>query len=177
MEEPKSRFYRKRPLIFALAAVLVLVAAGCAASDAISSASVSEEGTGDLTVSLSTDAGMDKGPVEGVPDEDVVAPGEAYNLLNATQASIVDVREYVDSGASSIPGASNIPAAQLSIRTREIAADKPVIVAGYDSESAVESYELLRDAGFDVRVMYGGMQAWMDAGLRTVNFRALAKTC
>jgi glyoxylase-like metal-dependent hydrolase (beta-lactamase superfamily II)/rhodanese-related sulfurtransferase len=74
---------------------------------------------------------------------------------------VVDVRNIGELVSGSIPGAVNIPLAQLPRRMDEIPADRPVVVhcaGGYRSSVAAS---LLRTAGrSDVSDLLGGFDAW-----------------
>ncbi len=71
-----------------------------------------------------------------------------------------------------IPGAINVPLAELSARVKQLAADLepykelPVILAGAGEQPAAHAARALRRAGFrNIAVLKGGMRAWKRAGL------------
>lgn len=164
------------------ATVCLLVVAGCGSSEiAGNSDALTDDAASALQgAPLTTDAGMEKGSIEGVPDEAVISPGETYNLMNSGSIVIIDVRSHVDSIAQFIPVAKNVPLDQLEVRLREIPRDKEIVIASYDSESAVDAYDTLLKNGYDaenVKVMYGGVNAWKNAGLLVLDYRKLARSC
>jgi rhodanese-related sulfurtransferase len=80
-------------------------------------------------------------------------------------AFLLDVREPDEWTAGHAPGAVHVPLGQLTERyADELPADQPIIaicrVGGRSQRAAVT----LRNAGYDVSNLVGGMQAWHEAG-------------
>jgi hydroxyacylglutathione hydrolase len=99
----------------------------------------------------------DPGEVEDVGIE-VAAPRSPGTLL-------LDVREPGEYHHGHIPGAVNVPQAELATRLPELPRDRPILTicaAGYRSMRAAQ---FLKQAGFaDVRSVRGGTDAWRESG-------------
>jgi rhodanese-related sulfurtransferase len=76
---------------------------------------------------------------------------------------IVDVREDWEYAAGHIPGTVLIPLGQLSSRLSEIPADKTVIAVCRSGNRSDQATALLKQSGFTVHNMTGGMLAWEQA--------------
>jgi len=96
-------------------------------------------------------------PVEEAGCDAVAARGEGTVLL--------DVREPEEFAHGHIPGALNIPQAELAMRLEELPPGREVVVAcqaGYRSRRAAQ---FLIQMGFErVRTLAGGTAAWEEAG-------------
>ncbi len=82
-------------------------------------------------------------------------------LHRAAPPAVVDVRNVGELLAGTIPGAVNIPLAQLSRRLAEIPTDRPVVLScagGY--RSSVAASLLRREGWSDVSDLLGGYGAW-----------------
>lgn len=83
----------------------------------------------------------------------------------ADEALVLDVREPAEYDAGHVPGAVNLPQADLATRLAELPRDKPLLLicqAGYRSLRAAQ---FLAQAGFaDVASVRGGTAAWQAAG-------------
>ena len=107
-----------------------------------------------------------EGAFLGAPERIVRASRLAVPELDEALARpvapvVVDVRNTGELIAGTIPGALNIPLAQLPTRLEEIPRDRPVVVhcaGGYRSSVAAS---VLRKAGWsDVSDLLGGFNAW-----------------
>ncbi len=86
-------------------------------------------------------------------------------LRNNPDVLIIDVREDYEYAAGHIAGATLIPLGQLSSRLSEIPKDKTVVAVCRSGNRSGQATELLRQAGYDVHNMAGGMISWEQAGL------------
>ena len=92
-------------------------------------------------------------------------------MKSGAALAIVDVRgpdEFVGD-LGHIPGAVNIPVADIANRLIEIKAlgDKPVIMVCKTDKRSARAAEFLRDENFaDVRVLRGGMERWNQGGFQ-----------
>lgn len=77
---------------------------------------------------------------------------------------VLDVREDFEFAAGHIPGATLIPLGQLSSRLADLPADKTILAVCRSGNRSGQATELLKQKGFDVHNMQGGMIAWENAG-------------
>jgi rhodanese-related sulfurtransferase len=98
-----------------------------------------------------------------VPQVDVQ---EAHKRLQNPQAPIiVDVRQPVETGSGAIPGAVLIPLTQFSARFRDLPPDRPILTICRSSHRSPLAARQLKQAGYNVTDVKGGMLAWEQAGL------------
>ena len=93
---------------------------------------------------------------------------EATQLINRSDASIIDLRSAEDFAKGHILGARNIPLADLERRSAELDKHKakPVILHCGDGNRAGGGVAKLRGKGFSsVHNLAGGYAAWLQAGL------------
>ena len=93
---------------------------------------------------------------------------EATQLINRSDALVIDLRSAEDYAKGHILGAKNIPLADLERRKSELDKHKakPVIVHCGDGNRAGGGVALLRKNGFgSVHNLAGGYAAWQAAGL------------
>ena len=105
------------------------------------------------------------------------SPGEPF---------LLDVREPDEVEDWAIPGAVNLPIGALEHRVGEVPADRPVVTVCASGNRAATAADLLEQAGHEVAVLEGGMQAWANVydtaqvelgGARVVQVRRLGKGC
>jgi rhodanese-related sulfurtransferase len=90
--------------------------------------------------------------------------GEARKLV-AEGAQLVDVRVEHEWEAGRIPGASHIELDELTERAGEIDRKRPVVFyCRGDNRSDMAAAAFAAD-GYEARVLAGGIQAWVEAGL------------
>jgi len=93
---------------------------------------------------------------------------EATQLINRSDALVVDLRSAEDYAKGHILGARNIPLADLERRAAELDKhkSKPLIVHCGDGNRAGGGVAALRAKGFTgVHNLAGGYAAWLQAGL------------
>jgi len=93
---------------------------------------------------------------------------EATQLINRSDALVVDLRGAEDYARGHILGAKNIPLADLERRAVELDKykAKPLILHCGDGNRAGGGISTLRARGFDkVHNLAGGYAAWLQAGL------------
>jgi rhodanese-related sulfurtransferase len=97
-----------------------------------------------------------------------VDPAEADRLV-AAGAVMVDVREDDEWEAGHAPVAVHVPVGQVVDRMDELPTDRTIVcmcrMGGRSGSVAVH----LAGAGYDVRNIAGGMQAWAAVGLPVVD--------
>ena len=93
---------------------------------------------------------------------------EATQLINRSDALIVDLRSAEEYANGHILGAKNIPLADLERRAAELEKHKakPLILHCGDGNRTGSGVAALRGRGFDkVHNLAGGYNAWLQAGL------------
>ena len=93
---------------------------------------------------------------------------EATQLMNRSDALVIDVRDAAEYAKGHILGARNLPLAELGRRAGEFEKhkSKPVIVHCASGDRAGGAVALLRKNGFgNVHNLSGGFAAWQQAGL------------
>ena len=93
---------------------------------------------------------------------------EATQLINRSDAVVIDLRSAEDYAKGHILGAKNIPLADLEKRGSELEKlkSKPVILHCGDGNRSGGGVSVLRRKGFDsVHNLSGGYVAWQQAGL------------
>lgn len=88
-----------------------------------------------------------------------VSPREAKELLKG-RAVLVDVRESREWRAGHVAGALHIPLAKLPTSMGRIPKNQQVLVICQSGMRSRSASSQLRSAGFDVRNVSGGMNAW-----------------
>lgn len=93
---------------------------------------------------------------------DTVTASELKEKMSNNLANIVDVREEVEFFISAIPGATNIPMAEIAKRHAEIDKNKEtVILICKVGKRAFMSYLQLKQLGFtNIKILEGGMNAY-----------------
>jgi rhodanese-related sulfurtransferase len=93
---------------------------------------------------------------------------EATQLINRSDALVIDLRSAEEYAKGHVLGAKSMPLADLERRAGELEKHKakPVIVYCGDGSSSGGGLALLRKLGFgSVRNLSGGYAAWQQAGL------------
>lgn len=91
---------------------------------------------------------------------------EASTQINSMQ--VLDVREDFEWDAGHIEGAVHIPLAQLPSRIDELDSGRPVLAVCHVGQRSAMAAAFLRDRGFDVQNLEGGMDAWASRNLPVV---------
>ena len=96
-----------------------------------------------------------------------VSTRELTRLLNSEQAVLLDVRDQKEYKVGHIVGAINIPMAKLKTNMAELSAhkEKMVVVADKVGQHAGAAGRMLRQEGFEVRRLGGGMVEWQNQNL------------
>lgn len=101
--------------------------------------------------------------VEGKKGGKTITYHEVSRLLNSDAAILVDVRDGADYKAGHITGAIHIPHGSMATRASELDKYKTqqIILADKMGQHAGHAGKVLRDAGFDVVRLQGGMSEWL----------------
>lgn len=96
---------------------------------------------------------------------------ELTRLLNDGEAQLIDLRDSKEYAAGCITGAINIPSAKLDGRISELEKyrTKQIVLVDKIGQQAAPAGRKLRQAGFDVQRLRGGMGEWMHQSLPVVN--------
>jgi rhodanese-related sulfurtransferase len=93
---------------------------------------------------------------------------EVTQLINRGKSVIVDVREPAEFGTGHLPGAKNIPLAQLADKIGELdkMKSKNIVVVCESGARSASAARILTKAGFeDVVNLDGGLVAWRHQSL------------
>jgi rhodanese-related sulfurtransferase len=95
---------------------------------------------------------------------------EATYLLNADQAVLLDIREAADYKAGHIVNAINIPHNKLNERVTELEPykNKLMVLADKMGQHVGNAGRMLKEQGYDVRRLEGGMMEWLNKSLPVV---------
>lgn len=90
-----------------------------------------------------------------------IKPEEVSEKVDSKEpVSIIDVREDEEVAEGMIPGARHIPLGQLPNRLDEIDSSKEHIMVCRSGNRSGQASEFLKENGYDVRNMVGGMLDW-----------------
>jgi glyoxylase-like metal-dependent hydrolase (beta-lactamase superfamily II)/rhodanese-related sulfurtransferase len=82
-----------------------------------------------------------------------------------SDAAIVDVREPEEFAGGHVPGAVNLPQADLATRLDEVPRDRPLFLICQGGFRSLRAAQFLKQCGFgDVVSVKGGTEAWRTAG-------------
>jgi rhodanese-related sulfurtransferase len=124
--------------------LMIVLLAGCSNPASTSALAADDTSLQNLPVNIST------AMVESLRQRDDVV--------------LIDVREDWEYAAGHIPGTVLIPLGQLSSRLAEIPTDKTVIAVCRSDNRSGQATRFLKERGFTVHNMTGGMIAWEQAG-------------
>lgn len=96
-----------------------------------------------------------------------ISPQEAHALLSADGDTylLLDVRQPAEYGSGVAEGALQIPLTQLGSRLEELPRDRQILTICASGHRSPLAARRLKRAGFDVRDVRGGTQAWRASGL------------
>lgn len=108
--------------------------------------------------------------VEGRRNGQALTLHELTRLVNKGEAVIVDVRESKEYNAGHIVDAINIPHQKLANRATELDKhkEKTIVVVDKMGQHSGASVKVLREKGFNVSRMQGGMVEWTGQNLPVV---------
>ena len=94
-----------------------------------------------------------------------IDPREAHALLEGGDAVALDVREADEWHAARIAGALHIPLGQLGARLHELPAGRRIVAVCHSGARSGSVVHALRDRGYDVVNLAGGLLSWHAHGL------------
>ncbi len=78
---------------------------------------------------------------------------------------ILDVRLESERSQGHVSGSLHIQLTELAGRAGELERETPILIYCKSGSRAAMAAEALRGAGYEVAVVDGGIQAWIEAGL------------
>jgi rhodanese-related sulfurtransferase len=90
---------------------------------------------------------------------------EAHDRASRREAVLLDVRERREFRAGHAPGSKNMPLSTLAQRTHELRGQRTYVAICRSGNRSRSATARLRNAGFEVLNLKGGMHAWQRAGL------------
>ena len=83
----------------------------------------------------------------------------------AAEAVVLDVREPEEYAHGHVPGAVNLPQAELATRLDEVPRDRPLLLICQSGYRSLRAAQFLKQTGFaEVASVTGGTTAWQEAG-------------
>lgn len=92
-------------------------------------------------------------------------PQEAARLLERGEAVAVDVREPAEWDAGRIRGSVHIPMRELVLRRSELPRETTIVAVCRTGNRSGAVTQALRNAGYSVENLEGGLKAWVREGL------------
>ncbi len=97
------------------------------------------------------------------PAVDEISLGELESRDPGT--ILIDVREPVEYAAGHVPGAVNLPQADLADRLEELPRDRPLLLICQGGYRSLRAAQFLKQMGFEqIASVTGGTAAWIEAG-------------
>lgn len=100
-----------------------------------------------------------------------VSAAEATQLINRSNAVVIDLRSADDFAKGHLPSARHIEFGELEAKVAQIGKNKsnPVLLVCQTGQQSHKAQRLVQEAGFaEVHVLDGGVNAWQQAGMPVV---------
>jgi rhodanese-related sulfurtransferase len=94
-----------------------------------------------------------------------IEPARTAELIDASEAELIDVRRPDEWEAGRIEGARRIDLNELTGQAESIARDRPVIFYCRSGSRSALAAAAFRAAGWDAYNLAGGLHAWVEHGL------------
>lgn len=94
-----------------------------------------------------------------------ITPQQARELLDGSEAQLIDVRETYEWDEGRIAGARHIELERLASQAETIDRDRPVIFQCRLGARSAMATQAFRAAGYDAYSLAGGIQRWVKDGL------------
>jgi rhodanese-related sulfurtransferase len=147
-----------KKLWLALALVVVVVAAAGITFAVLQRSSASGATASGRTASGAPDA-------NGVANDSVAA---VKNLIDHG-ALVLDVRTDAEWNAGRLAGSVHIPLAQVQARHAELPMNRTIVAVCHEGGRSYKAAFALRQLGYNVVNLAGGLKAWVAAGLPVVD--------
>ncbi len=115
--------------------------------------------------------------------DETIQPQELHRQVSDGKGvRVIDIRDGDAYAAGHIPGAMNIPITKFEYSTGQVPADQPIVIytsrkiigerpqaeefldTPPDEQAARSAAVIYRDKGYQVMVLAGGLEAWINAG-------------
>jgi rhodanese-related sulfurtransferase len=93
-----------------------------------------------------------------------LSPERVKELLEAGEATLVDVREDAEWEAGRVPGAVHIELNELPARAEEVPKDRTAVFYCRTGNRSAMAAEAFAQAGWDAHNLGGGLVAWVERG-------------
>ena len=99
-----------------------------------------------------------------------VSTAQATHMINKQDAAVLDIRDKKDFDAGHLANAINIPYASLAERMTELESSKehPIVLVCKSGQSVGMAGKTLKQKGFQVFRLSGGMMEWTNQNLPVV---------
>lgn len=100
-----------------------------------------------------------------------VSAAEATQLINRSNAVVIDLRSADDFAKGHLPSARHIEFGELEAKVGQLVKNKsnPVLLVCQTGQQSHKALRLVKDAGFaEVHALDGGVNAWQQAGMPVV---------
>ena len=94
-----------------------------------------------------------------------IEPRAAHTLLDSGEAVALDVREPAEWQEAHIPDALHIPLGELAARLHELPHGRRLVAVCRSGSRSGMVVEALRQRGYDIVNLAGGLVSWHAAGL------------
>lgn len=94
-----------------------------------------------------------------------VTAQEAHDAAERGVLTLLDVREQNEWRTGHAPGSKNIPLSVLRARLHELSTERTYVAVCRSGMRSRRAVGVMREAGFDVMNLRGGMTAWRGFGL------------
>jgi hydroxyacylglutathione hydrolase/adenylyltransferase/sulfurtransferase len=95
-----------------------------------------------------------------------VTPQRTKELLESSEAIVVDVREPYERDAGHIEGSRHIELERLASQAESLPKDQPIVFHCRLGARSAMAAQAFRAAGYDAWSMAGGLERWDREGLR-----------
>ena len=99
-----------------------------------------------------------------------LSPNQVTQLMNHNDAVVIDVRSNILFNDGHIIGAQSVPLTEFNEKTKKLDKfkTKPVVVVCQLGNESPRAADTLREQGFNVFTLAGGLRSWLDANMPLV---------
>jgi rhodanese-related sulfurtransferase len=92
--------------------------------------------------------------------QETVNVEQAREAIAGGEAQAIDIRDEKAWSEARVPGAIHVPAEELESSLEELDSDQRLMVFAPDESTGREAVSTLRDKGFEVSLVKGGIEEW-----------------